>query len=165
MTFFFSAACQESPRTDTRFGLRDDRPGQRAYTDVGNQDQWIATVQNDGRRAVTFTAIDNCVIINKPNTNNRESLCDGMLTFGDSLYLIELKVQAQGGGLATAKKQLENTIRRMSAMHDLSAFRYKKAFVCNKKHPKFQIVVHEEQRRLYQTTGFRFDVQATINIP
>ncbi|MEY4978801.1 MAG: hypothetical protein RLZZ352_1071 [Pseudomonadota bacterium] len=55
---------------ELRFGVCDDQTGQTAYVDtfVGNADHWIATVENKNQVPVTFTAIDKCVIQDKPST-------------------------------------------------------------------------------------------------
>ena len=88
-----------------------------------------------------------------------------MLTFAESLYLVELKKQGTGGWISDAKGQLENTIRLISENHDLSSFRYKKAFACNRKHPSFTGIDIAERRSFFERTrGFRIDVQAEIVI-
>lgn len=88
-----------------------------------------------------------------------------MLTFSESLYLVELKKQATGGWITGAKGQLENTIRLISENHDLSSFRYKKAFACNKKHPNFTVIEAAERKAFFdRTKGFRIDAQAEITI-
>ena len=137
---FFETNCQESSRNEKQFGICDDQKGTKAYTDTADSKKWIATVINDNEIDVLFTAIDNCIIVSKAGTNDKESTCDGMLTFTDSLYLVELKNQRTGGWISDAKSQLENTIRLIKENHDLSIFKYKKAFACNKKHPNFEVL-------------------------
>lgn len=162
---FFDTACQEPPRNDSQFGICDDQNGAKAYTDSTNQDRWIATVENNNKQAITFTAIDNCIIVLQPGTTDKESTCDGMLTFDNSLYLVELKDQLKAW-LPKAKEQLENTIQLLHQHNssELSQYTFKKAFACNKHHRRFVVIDNEEQKKLFDTTKFRLHVEATIKI-
>lgn len=162
---FFDTDCKEPSRNDKQFGICDDQDGTKAYTDITDSTKWIAKVTNDNKIEISFTAIDNCIIIFKEGTKDQESSCDGMLTFAQSLYLVELKKQANGGWITDAKWQLENTIKLISENHNLSGFRYKKAFACNKKHPNFTVIDTAERKAFFERTkGFRIDVQAEIVI-
>ena len=76
-----------------------------------------------------------------------------------------MKKQSTGGWIADAKGQLENTIQLLSENHDLSDFRFKKAFACNRKHPNFTVIDTAERKSFFErTNGFRIDVQAEIVI-
>ena len=162
---FFETDCKEDTRKEKQFVICDDQNGTKAYTDTTDSTKWIAIVKNVKEIDVSFTAIDNCIIVFKEGTKDIESSCDGMLTFAESLYLVELKKQGTGGWISDAKGQLENTIRLISENHDLSSFRYKKAFACNRKHPSFTVIDIAERRSFFERTrGFRIDVQAEIVI-
>lgn len=160
---FFDPNCQQGPYTATTFGLCDPENGGVAYVDAAsrNQQQWIATVENPSQQAVTFTAIDKCVI--QDGDEPGRGRCDGMLTTQHLLYLVELKDQRKVWQ-THAIEQLESTIQFLLAAHpDVSGrFRHKKAFACNKKHPAFVSVDHDEQQRFYKSYGFRLDLQATV---
>ncbi|GJM35222.1 MAG: hypothetical protein DHS20C18_42230 [Saprospiraceae bacterium] len=158
---FLNTDCKEVSRTDKLIGICDDQNGEKAYTDTTQKEKWIAKVKNEDQLQVTFTAIDNCISIFKEGTNDQESTCDGMLTFAESLYLIELKNQRKGW-ILDAIGQLENTIKILSKNHDLRNIKNKKVFACNKKHPYFRIVSNERNKRFFQSYGFRIDVQAEI---
>ncbi|MCP2040083.1 hypothetical protein L1281_000663 [Neisseria sp. HSC-16F19] len=88
----------EPVRADPLFGICDDGCGENkekpAYTDVEFPKKWIATVQNRNNIEIQFYAIDKRIkiLIN----GDEQSLCDGMLTFSDDLYLVELKIQKTG---------------------------------------------------------------------
>lgn len=160
---FFETDCKEESRNVKQFGICDDQNGTIAYTDIFDSTKWIAKVKNDKRIDVTFTAIDNCIVILKEGTKDKESSCDGMLTFAQSLYLVELKEKGSGGWISDARGQLENTIKLISENHDLSNFRYKKAFACNRKHPSFTVIDTAERKSFFERTGgFRIDIQAEI---
>ncbi|MCB0515289.1 MAG: hypothetical protein R2798_12305 [Chitinophagales bacterium] len=158
---FFQTDCKEPSRNDKQFGICDDQDGAKAYTDITDNTKWIAKVTNEKEIAVSFTAIDNCIIVHKEKTTNKESSCDGMLTFNDSLFLVELKVQRKDW-IPDAKQQLENTIKLIVENHNFSNFRYKKAYACNKKHPSFHTLEASEKKSFFDKTGFRLDIQAEI---
>lgn len=161
---FFDTECSESPRTDNLFGICDDENNTPAYTTISNENTWGAIVKNENQIPVTFTAIDNCIIILKQDSQDQESTCDGMLTFNESLFLVELKNQNTGGWIPKAVNQLENTIKMLLTQSDLKEFKYKKAYACNRKHPRFQVIDHERKITFFRKYGFRIDIQATIDI-
>ncbi len=161
---FLITECKEPSRNEGLFGICDDQNGEAAYTDIDHQDQWIATVLNENKIEVTFTAIDNCIVVLKEGTNDKESTCDGILTFDNGLYLVELKNQRTSGWKPEAINQLENTIKLLLSNHTLAEFKHKKAYACNRKHPKFQMMDNEFSKRFYDKTKFRIDVQTTIKI-
>lgn len=162
---FLNSGCKEPLRNEKLFGLCDDQNSKKAYSDILDDSKWVSTVVNDEELSVVFTPIDNCIEVFKPGTKDEESTCDGMLSFLESLYLVELKNQATGGWLPQAKGQLENTIRLLNESHDLTTFRYKKAYACNKKHPNFTVIDSEERRAFFKrTNGFRLDAQTEIVI-
>ncbi len=78
---FFETDCEEATRNERQFGICDDQNGTKAYTDIVDRNKWIAKVINENGINVSFTAIDNCIIIFKEGTKDKESSCDGMLTF------------------------------------------------------------------------------------
>jgi hypothetical protein len=155
--------CTEKPRKDKLFGICDDQDGEKAYSLSTTSDNWIAIVINNNEESVTFTAIDNCIIVYKPETKNEESTCDGALIWNDSIYLVELKIQATGGWLPKSIEQLENTIKLLSPDF-LEKFKYKKAYACNRKHPNFTTIDNELNKRFFREFGFRIDAQREIII-
>ena len=159
---FFNNQCKELPKTDKTIGICDDQDGKRAYTDSTDPSKWLATIKNENQLSISFTAIDNCMNIIKEESKNRESTCDGMLTFSDSLFLVELKKQRTGGWISDAIGQLENTIKILLSNHNLEAYKYKKAFACNRRHPRFTVIDNERNKRFFNTYGFRLDIQAEI---
>ena len=162
---FFETPCREPARNNLVFGICDDQHGSKAYTaDDFFREKWIAIVKNGQQLEITFTPIDNCIPIYKEGTGDEESTCDGMLTFSSSLFLVELKNWGTGGWLPKAIKQLRNTIELINANHDLSVFKYKKAYACNKKHPNFSVFDNEMRKEFFMKTKFRIDIQAEIVI-
>ncbi|CAD5283814.1 MULTISPECIES: hypothetical protein [unclassified Imperialibacter] len=158
---FFNPDCQELPINHSLFGICDDQEGGKAYTDLDNPDKWIATVRNDKNILLTFAAIDKCVV--KDDELKGVGRCDGMLTSNTHLYLIELKDQVKKW-IPGALEQLESTIKLFIANHDISAFRHKKAFACNKRHRHFEEIDNELNLHFFRTYGFRIDVQVEVII-
>jgi hypothetical protein len=162
---FLTTDCKESNRSEDLFGICDDQNNTVAYTDLANPGKWIAKVINEKNIDVSFTPIDNCIIILKEGTKDKESTCDGMLTFENSIYLVELKKQITGGWISEAIGQLENTIQLIFSNHNLLEFKHKKAFACNRKHPYFKTMDNEFSKKFFKrTNGFRIDIQTEIKI-
>ncbi|MFW6275602.1 MAG: hypothetical protein ACOC2M_03105 [bacterium] len=156
---FFQNNCKESPRNDEIFGLCDAQDGTKAYSDTENSDDWIATVKNEKRRSVTFTAIDKCVLLDDEFPG--KGRCDGMLTSSELLYLVELKNQ-EPPWQPDAIEQLESTIELLKANHDISTFKKRKAYACNKKRNAFVVLDNEFNKKFMRRTSFRIDIQAEI---
>lgn len=156
---FYENSCQEPPLDEALFGICDDQNGAKAYTDVNNSDKWIATVKNENHRHLVFTAIDKCVI--KDHEELGRGRCDAMLTSTDTIYFIELK-EVRTDWIQGAIYQLESTIRFFMDNHDITIYRYKKAFACNKKHPHFQEIDNELKLRFFRKYKVRIDIQAEI---
>jgi hypothetical protein len=158
---FFDVACQEPPLQHTLFGICDDQNGGNAFTDITDPSKWVATVKNDNGKTLVFTAVDKCVI--KDHEEIGRGRCDGMLTSDTLLYLVELK-EALPPWQTGAVDQLISTIHFLNERHDISAFKHKKAFACNKKRPRFQQIDNEFNLAFYRKYGFRIDIQAEIII-
>ena len=156
---FFQKCCQSGPYKQACFGLCDDQNSTRAYVDTVDPQKWVATVENPSLKAVTFTAIDKCVMqdVDEPGRGR----CDCMLTTENLLYLVELKEQ-EPPWRQHALNQLESTIRFLLEHHDISRFRHKKAFACNKSRQVFATIDNDLQLRFRREYGFRIDVQATV---
>lgn len=158
---FFNKACQEGPITESEFGLCDDRPGRPAYVNLDNQDSWIAKVKNDSKQEVVFTAIDKCVL-NDQDFPGR-GRCDGMLTTSRLLYLVELKEQ-EPPWQSDALSQLMSTIEFLEENHNISQYKVRKVFACNKKRDQFIAFDNEDSQRFVKETTFRKDFQTEIII-
>ena len=158
---FFKADCQYPPIRSVLFGLCDPQTGKKAYPDTDNHETWIATVKNDNENDVVFTAIDKCVLFDHEYPDRGR--CDGMLTTDQHLYLVELKEQVPPWQ-SHAKEQLLSTIQFLLDTHDISQFKKRKAFACNKKRAAFVEIDNEENAKLFHETGFRLDIQAEVLI-
>jgi hypothetical protein len=158
---FFDASCQEQPRNNDLFGLCDNQNGTKAYSNIDNPSQWIASVINKGKIDVIFTAIDKCLI--KDDEFEGMGRCDGMLTTSQHIYFVELKNQKKDWK-KNAIRQLESTIKIFKSIHDITKYKHKKAFVCNKCHKKFNVIDNEDNLKFFRKYGLRIDVQADLII-
>src|ERR1019366_1991926 len=132
---FFDNTCQEPPINNSSFGLCDDQNGSKAYTNLDAPSKWVATVVNNNNTIIVFTAIDKCVL--KDEDEPGRGRCDGMLTSSEHIYFVELKDESKGW-ITDAINQLESTIQFFRANHDITKYKHKKAFACNKKRKHFQ---------------------------
>lgn len=163
---FFDENCQN--KTDyPRFGLCDEPSPSNtpAYIDINETNQeakWIAIVENPNKIEVTFTAIDNCIKIEESDGKR----CDGMLTHQDSIIFVELKERSYRNSdwINEGEKQIENTINIFSNNHDISKYRSKRAYIANRKKPKFPYTHKEKMQRFKNKTGFRLNIQNIISI-
>lgn len=158
---FYKAICQFGPIHEAIFGLCDDQAGSPAYVDTTNPTNWVATVKNSSNKNIVFTAVDKCVLLD--GEENGRGRCDCMLTTNELIYFVELKDQAPPW-MPHAKDQLKSTIEFFKANHDISRYRHRKAFACNKRRPPFVVIDQEESLDFYRTYGFRLDIQAEIII-
>jgi hypothetical protein len=162
---FFDPHCQRGPFNQAQFGLCDDQVAGVAYVDFADVEKWTATVNNPEQKAVTFTAVDKCVI--KDSEETGRGRCDCMLTTDEGLYLVELKDMQYPGWRGLATQQLESTIVFLIETHGkqaLKKYRHKKAFACNKKNKPFATIDNERQNYFFKTYRFRLDIQATVLI-
>ena len=158
---FFDAQCQESSLTHELFGLCDDQNGTKAYTNIDAPEKWVATVKNQKKIEIVFTAIDACVI--KGYEYEGRGRCDGMLASDNHLYFIELKNEDKGW-MQHAIDQLESTIQFFIENNDIVKYKHKKAIACNKRRRHFQEIDNELNLRFFRKYKFRIDVQAEIII-
>ena len=161
MLDFFDPAYQEPPIDDSLFGLCDNEDGTAAFTDKKNRNTWIATVENPNKTRLIFTAIDKGVIKDDEYIENER--CDGMLTSNKHLYFVELKNQ-RDSWIPKGISQLESTIKLFDIAHPGKKKQYihKKAYICNKKHPRFHVFDNERNMDFFRTYQFRIDIQAKI---
>jgi len=61
-----------------------------------------------------------------------------------------------------AVAQLESTIEFFKENNDITKYKHKKAFACNKRSSRFQEIDNEFNLRFFRKHSFRIDVQAEI---
>ena len=161
---FFELACQDLTNA-SQFGICDDIPGHRAYIDAADNTKWIAIVNNSNEYDVTFTAIDNCISILRPD-GTMDSRCDGMLTFINTIIFVELKERTVANKVWVAKgeSQLRNMITKFSANHNISLYSIRKAYVANSMKPLFQVGQQARMQKFLDDTGVTLIIQNVIDL-
>ena len=160
---FSDAGCQTTS-SRKKFGLCDDPPPKSspAYIDELDGAKWIAVVVNDERHEVTFTSIDNCIPITKPD-GRRAKRCDGVLMHGSSVIFIELKARASGSDwVKEGEKQLRETICHFEQEEETSQYSKKKAYVANSERPKFRASQTRRMEQFFNDTGYILRIENRI---
>lgn len=164
MIDFFKSTCQTKTKA-ALFGICDDnnQPEAPAYLNDTDSNTWSAEVHNDKKIEVTFTAIDKCIPVFRAN-GDMESRIDGLLTYNSNrLIFIELKIVRENW-IPDGIQQLENTIELFSAQNDLSSYKKRRAFLANKKHPRFKFSHKETMQTFKNKTGVRLIIAAKIKL-
>ena len=160
---FFKAKCLTNT-SEIRFGICDDDDELPAYVDSLNESIWIATVLNLEAKVVTVTAIDKCIDFPLVN-GDMQSRCDAMLTCDNGLYIVELKNKRsdwQSSGIEQLEATIQNLIDSLGATYN--NYRFRKAYVANKRHPNFHVIENETMEKFRDIYQVRLDLQATIRI-
>lgn len=141
----------------------DDAVKSPAYVDKdpAKIDNWIAKVSNEFAKAVCFIAVDNKIEIRREN-GEMENRCDAMLHNEDYIIFIELKVQGRDWIKHAVEEQLLTTINIFKSCHDISQFRHRIAYACNKKHPAFAVSRKEYMQRFKNEHGVRLIIGCDI---
>ncbi len=161
---FRKPACV-SNTNEAIFGICDDpHPAKNpAYLSFTNAESWIAWVDNENNKDITFTAIDHCVEIIRAN-GEQESRCDGMLTHDRIITFVELKDRDGGRWLGDATDQLKITISIYKAEVGLTDYDKYFAYVVNKQRPNFKAASATVAERFADETGFVLRVDPVIKI-
>lgn len=161
---FFIEKCQTNNISERLFGICDDKDeGNKtpAYIDTTDQDKWIAIVKNHTNLSLNFTAVDNCIEARKED-GSMDFRCDAMLTNKDNIVFIELKDQKDNWIRHAVYEQLQTTIDNFKASHDISVYRHKRAFACNKARPRFKVNYKDMMNQFYQKNKVRLNLTTEI---
>jgi len=156
---FFNEACKYPPTSAETFGLCDDNDSVKAYPDFENTANWIAEVRNRNHLEITVIAIDKCIL--HDHEYKGRGRCDCMLITDTHLYLVELK-DKRPPWQEEAIEQLESTMQFLEENHDITQFKKKKIYACNKKKKRFVVMDNGDNIAYFRKTGFRKDIQARI---
>lgn len=164
---FFAGTCDngvssEDITTEATFGLCDDVPRNRAYMDITRPHVWVAAVDNANRYEVTFTSIDNCLEIRRPD-GTMESRCDGMLTYNTTIVFVELK-EKNRSWLEEGIGQLEATILLFFAHHPDRIYTSRQAYLANSRRPLFFAGRNTRTQEFRDKTGITPSVRNTIKL-
>jgi hypothetical protein len=147
------------------FGLCDDPyPAKNpAYIDENDGSKWIGVVVNDDCFNVTFTAIDNCIVINRKD-GKLDKRCDGILTYNSTVIFVELKERGAKGNkwVEDAEKQLKTSISHFENSDDTDNYIVKKAFIANSEHPKFKVSQKRRMEQFLNDSGYVLRIENRI---
>lgn len=161
---FFEKNCK-STSNNKEFGLCDDPPpaNNPAYIDEVNKANWIGIVKNDKEKKVDFIAIDNCIVVKRPDGND-ESRCDGLLSFENNLIFVELKSREGGQWFKKGREQLTITVNTFKANNDISTYDKIRANVCNSLRPTSHSGHAANIQQFLDDTGLILTGDRTIEI-
>lgn len=156
----------EEPVNNSLFGICDDEDEAEktpAYVniDLTQKDLWIAKVDNRTGKPVYFIAVDNKIEIRREN-GEMENRCDAILHHADYIIFVELKDQRKDWIVHAVEDQLATTIRFFKSCHDITAFRHRVAYACNKKHPSFACSHKEYMQRFRNEHNVRLIIDCHI---
>ncbi len=163
---FHEVKCQTNSSRKT-FGLCDDPPPDRnpAYIDEANGANWIAVVENESQKQITFSAIDNCIEILRPDGKMKQR-CDGVLSYNSTVIFVELKDRDVHGNawVEEAIPQLKSSIESFEDTAMADNFNKKLAYISNKQHPKFKSTQQRRMEAFYEDTNYVLRIQGRINL-
>lgn len=158
----------EMPVGDALFGICDDEDEAAktpAYvdTDAKHKDEWTAIVTNRSGKIISFIAVDNKIEIRREN-GQMENRCDAMLHNDEYIIFIELKDQNKDWIKHAVEDQLATTIKVFKQWHDISLFKHKLAYACNRRHRRFAFSNKEDMQRFRNQHGVRLNIGCDIII-
>jgi len=150
---FFKSGCKKTS-IKKEFGLCDnpDPAKDPAYIDEFNDVNWIAQVTNQNGNSVDFFAIDHCIEIRRSNIEMAKH-CDGMLSYESNIVFVELKNRGSSGWLSDGRKQLTETISFFKDNHNITTYKLKEAYVCNKQRPLAVTNISSEVQKFKDETA------------
>lgn len=149
------------------FGLCDDTPpvSNHAYIDEYDGAKWIAVVENEERYYVTFTAIDNCIVIERSGGIDAKR-CDGALTYNYTIIFVELKKgdpsKNKTRWIVEGEEQLKATIGYFELEDDAEIYNKKKAYIANSSRPKFNEGQTNRMEQFFKQTGYVLRIENRI---
>lgn len=166
---FFDESCQ-TKINKSKFGLCDKsspsvEPSYIETNTCNEKEKWIAIVENENEIEITFTAIDNCIKINRED-GRMDSRCDGMVIYQNHIIFVELKERSYRNSvwIEKGKQQLKNIIYLFLANNNIANYQSKKAYIANRKKPVYQFSHKEIMQQFRNETGFILLIQNIIKI-
>lgn len=159
---------EEIQLNENIFGICDDedetiKTPAYADTNPANLHKWIAKVTNKSGKSVGFIAVDNKIEIKREN-GDMENRCDAMLHNKNYIIFVELKDQGKDWIKHAVEEQLLTTINIFKNCHDITQFRYRLAYACNKKHPTFAVSHKEYMQRFKNEHNVRLVIGSDITL-
>lgn len=153
---FFEPQCTTNT-SEKVFGIYDIPP---ATLEFDNSEVWIAWVDNEYQKEITFTAVDGCLNIPR----NEGERCEAMIRYDDTLIFIELKDRDGGRWAGKARDQLANTIKLYKRDAGLNGYNRLYSYIANKQRPNFKSGGKSFSQQFEDETGFILRVSDVIKI-
>lgn len=151
---FCKPSCQTTNISAKIFGLADPQDKTPAIVLYNEPEKWVAEVENRTGIPLNFTAVDNCIEIFRED-GQMENRCDAIITGGNYLIFVELKDQRGDWIQYAVENQLKTTIRCFKENCEMSRYRKRYAYACNKRHPQFQYSHMSMMDEFRKETGVR----------
>lgn len=165
MSINFSQVKCQGNTNKKLFGLCDDPPPaiKPAYIDENDGTKWIAVVINEAKHKVTFTAVDNCVEIERED-GKMAKRCDGILFYNSTITFVELKKRDSLGNdwVIDAEKQLRSTISYFEDTEEADNYNKKKAYIANSERPKFKESQIRRMNQFLEDTDYVLRIEKRI---
>lgn len=160
--------CGEVTVAETHFGIcdaQDDNIKTPAFidADLSNATKWDAEVKNFSAEDLYFNPVDNNIEIRRPD-GSMDFRCDALLHNDYMIAFIELKNQRSGWIKHAVEEQLATTIEKFKEAHDISRFRQRRAYVCNKCHPCFHYSHKEYMQKFWSQYKIRLLLQRLVMV-
>lgn len=160
---FFDTCCQYETTTNSIFGIHDELHNNTpAFLVFDTEKSYMLKILNPNIKSICFYPIDNCVIIYKENSKDKESTCDGMLVFDEHLVFVEL-AESHHKSVEDCIEQISSTIFLFKRLHSDLIFNKKLAVVSNLARPT-STISFERCLDFKEKTGFGLSVKTILNI-
>lgn len=152
------------------FGLCDD-PDENTKTpayvsiDAADKFHWGTNVTNKSSKNIYFIAVDNKIEILRDN-GEMENRCDAMLHNDDNIIFVELKDRSDKTDWIkyAVENQLLTTINVFKDNYDISKFKHRVAYACNRRHPHFVVSSKEYMQKFWKKNKVRLVISNNITI-
>jgi hypothetical protein len=161
MNFFDSK--HQYTSTKSKFGLCDDIPPPHlpAYLDETDGNKWIAVVANDRQIEVRFVALDNSIILRKPD-GKQDRCSDGLLTYDSTIIFVELTTGKNKNWKNDKYEQLRITIKHFEDTKEAHLYNTKKAYIANSNSRVFRPSSQIKMDKFLIETGYDLRIENRI---
>ncbi|GAB6012440.1 hypothetical protein [Viscerimonas tarda] len=151
--------------TSRHFGLCDDGPPlhKPAYLDENHKNgkKWIAVVENNQQFEVKFIALDNSIILRKPD-GKKDRCSDGLLTYSSTIIFVELTTGTNKNWKNDKDEQLRITIKHFETTKEANLYKTKMAYIANSNSRIFRPSYQIKMDNFLKDTGYDLRIENRI---
>jgi hypothetical protein len=161
MSFFDSE--HQYASTKRRFGLCDDEPPPHkpAYLDEIDGGKWIAVVDNYYQFNILFVALDNSIVLKKPD-GKKDRCSDGLLAYDSTVIFVELTTGTNKNWKNDKDEQLRITIKHFEDTKEADLYKVKKAYIANSNARIFRPSYTMKMDKFLNDTGYDLRIENRI---